>query len=131
MRALLRGGIPADTVAASGEFAGKTALELLPPASAAGGGAPSAAQQVRCAFTAEALQSVVMGDAERAAALLRAGVRPTDRVGPQEDDKTLLEWAEDLLEPAAAQTGGSRAESECLALIRAHTGKRVAVKGYP
>ena len=94
VRSLLRGGVPADALPTSGPNEGRSARALV-------GGDSGPAEQIRGAFAAELLQSVMMEDAARTAELLRAGVQPSEPVGPGSDSKSLLEFAEDLLVPSS------------------------------
>ena len=89
VRSLLRAGVPAEIKATSGEHAGKTARQLADHDD-------SVAEAIRGAFAAELLQSVMLGDADRTADLLRGGVSPSEPVGPGADSKSLLEFIEDL-----------------------------------
>lgn len=90
VRSLLRAGILADTKATSGAHAGKTARQLADHHD------DNVAEAIRGAFAAELLQSVMLGDADRTADLLRGGVSPSEPVGPGADSKSLLEFIEDL-----------------------------------
>lgn len=104
-RALLRGGIPTDIIAIKGEFSGKSALDLIPDEEMS-----QSEAAMRCCFASEALQSIMLGDVMRTEELLRSGVRPCDKVGSRDDDKTLLEWAADL--------GDGAGENEAIKLIQ-------------
>ena len=89
VRSLLRAGVPAETKATSGEHAGKTARHLAD-------GDDSTSATIRGAFSAELLQSVMLGNVERTADLLRAGVGPLEPIGPGADSPSLITYAEDL-----------------------------------
>jgi len=89
VRSLLRAGVPADTKAISGDHAGKTARQLADSDA-------STNATIRGAFSAELLQSVMLGNVERTADLLRAGVGPLEPIGPGADSPSLIAYAEDL-----------------------------------
>jgi hypothetical protein len=89
VRSLLRAGVPTFPEATSGAHAGKTARQLA-------GGDGSIAAAIRGAFAAELLQSVMLGNVDRTADLLRAGVGPEESVGPGIDSQSLLAFAEEL-----------------------------------
>ena len=100
VRSLLRCGVPADALATSGPNEGRSARDL-----ARADEGPAA--QIRGAFSAELLQSVMMEDVVRTAELLRAGVQPSEPVGPGSDSKSLLEFAEELLVPSLGNKAAS------------------------
>jgi hypothetical protein len=104
VRALLRLGIPADTVAIDG----RTALSMTKNA------------KIRDAFSGELLQSAIIGDAHRIDELIRAGVAPSDMVGPSENAKTLICWAEELL--------GSEPHNEALLRLRSYAAPAPSMK---
>jgi hypothetical protein len=96
-------------------FSGKTALKV------------ATSELIQGIFCMETLQSVMMGDAERTADLLLAGVRPNDRVGPGSDSKSLHEWAVDLTASTEGRTMGSNPAAELL-LRQANDALRITQK---
>jgi len=118
VRTLLRGGVPVEVVASSGTFEGKTARQLAETDD-------QGMVAVKGAFSAEMLQSVMLGDAPRTANLLRSGVSPLERVGPGTDAATLLAFAEDLLAPGETNPAVDLLQQHVAKSLTA--GRRVAV----